>query len=80
MTWRLSEPRVHPSGWNVISLLDAANIVAETHVVPADDLRDHDIAQSCWCQPVEDEIDPKLFGHNAADQRERIEEAGNGKH
>jgi len=42
------------------------------HVVPRDDLRDHELTHECWCRPVinEDEI----IVHNSMDRREEYEE------
>lgn len=43
------------------------------HVVPVDDLREHELAPSCWCTPLRDAIAPKVISHNALDQREKFE-------
>ena len=43
------------------------------HVVPVDDLREHESSRHCWCRPVEHEEQPGLWIHNALDQRERYE-------
>lgn len=48
------------------------------HVVPIDDIREHEMHEGCWCDPVEeDDVDPSVLGtvilHNAADDREKYE-------
>jgi hypothetical protein len=65
--------RVHPSGWNVISMADDADIVREVHVIPVDDLRPHEPSRDCWCGTFEDDEDPTVIGHNSMDRRELIE-------
>lgn len=42
------------------------------HVVPVDDLREHDLMPDCWCEPTVDWIS-FVAVHNAADQREKFE-------
>ena len=49
---------VFPHGW-------------QDHVIPLDDLREHEIAQGCWCKPREED-DGVLF-HNSLDGRESYE-------
>lgn len=46
----------------------------EWHVVPRGDVREHETATSCWCDPVEDEEEPGLWLHNSADDREAFEQ------
>lgn len=41
------------------------------HVVPIDDLREHDPNCACWCHPILD--DEGVVIHNAMDRREQIE-------
>ena len=43
------------------------------HVIPIDDLRDHESSQVCWCNPTEDEECPNLFVHHSMDGREDYE-------
>jgi hypothetical protein len=43
------------------------------HVVPRDDLREHEISIACWCHPTPDEEEPSVIIHNALDQREKYE-------
>jgi hypothetical protein len=44
------------------------------HVVPIDDLREHDLSWTCWCQPRPDTECDDVCVHNAMDQREQYEE------
>lgn len=37
------------------------------HVVPHDDLREHDLTEACWCHPDEDD---GTITHNSLDGRE----------
>jgi hypothetical protein len=43
------------------------------HVIPRDDLRDHEDSADCWCKPQEDDETPGLFIHNSLDGREKYE-------
>lgn len=43
------------------------------HIVPLDDLRDHEADPACWCNPTEDEEDPGIWVHSAMDKREEYE-------
>lgn len=40
------------------------------HVVPLNDLREHDLNGSCWCKPTHDE---GVWVHHAMDGREAFE-------
>lgn len=40
------------------------------HVIPLDDLREHDCNEDCWCRPIEDE---GVYIHNSMDGREKFE-------
>lgn len=47
------------------------------HVVPNDDLREHDSLPSCWCGPrevLEEGMEVPVYVHNSADGREFIEQ------
>lgn len=49
------------------------------HVVPINDLRDHDESNSCWCRPVEIfdvTTDVGIWVHNSMDRREHTIEKG----
>lgn len=47
--------------------------MCEIHIVPLDDLRDHEPEPDCWCRPEEDVEEPGVWLHNAMDQRELYE-------
>lgn len=41
------------------------------HVVPVDDLRDHEFSEDCWCNPrIEEDV---VIVHSSADERELYE-------
>ena len=44
----------------------------ELHVYPVHDLREHDMARTCFCQPTPDTEEANLWIHHAADMRERM--------
>lgn len=50
----------------------------DTHVMPKNDLRDHEADPGCWCKPVKDD-ELSLYVHNSMDRREEYEE-GRKKH
>lgn len=41
------------------------------HIVPIDDLREHEDSIECWCQP--DEVEDGVIVHNSLDGREKYE-------
>lgn len=43
-----------------------------THIIPVDDLHDHEMSSDCWCQPILDHED-WVATHNSADGREDFE-------
>lgn len=43
------------------------------HIVPVNDLREHDTLHPCWCRPRPDDEHEELIIHNAMDQREQYE-------
>lgn len=46
------------------------------HVVPMNDLRDHEPHKTCWCNPTlldDDEHDGDVYIHHSMDQRELYE-------
>jgi hypothetical protein len=45
---------------------------ASTHVVPLNDLREHEEDATCWCDPRVDE-ELNLVTHQSADNREAFE-------
>ena len=44
------------------------------HVVPTNDLREHESSVSCWCSPTPDESEPNVYIHHSMDGREAFEE------
>ena len=44
------------------------------HIVPIDDLREHICDPSCWCNPTQDEEEPRLWVHHSMDLREEFEQ------
>ena len=56
--------------WQVVSGLDWPGT---QHVLPVNDLRDHNADQRCHCHPRQDTEEPRVWIHNALDQRERYE-------
>ena len=49
---------------------EAGNLVQ--HIVPVNDLYEHELILSCWCKPTIDDAD-FIAIHNSADQREKFE-------
>jgi hypothetical protein len=43
------------------------------HVLPIDDIREHEASMSCWCRPTEDDETDGLFVHHSMDGREQFE-------
>lgn len=57
--------------WKVESFVsDTGNLVQ--HIVPVDDIYEHVLLPSCWCDPTIDEED-FIATHNSADRREQFE-------
>ena len=42
------------------------------HVIPLNDLREHEVSPTCWCRPTPDE-EHDVFVHHALDGREAYE-------
>ena len=55
--------------WALIELLDSH----AAHVIPLDDLRDHDCGPKCWCKPEQDDED-LTWVHHSMDGREAFED------
>lgn len=53
-------------------LFDGSGSHLLTHVVPMNDLREHDTDGFCWCNPTVD--DDLVVIHNSMDERETYEE------
>jgi hypothetical protein len=60
-------------GVNLRGYLD----VRPVHVIPVNDMREHDEQPGCWCEPrVEAEGEGVVIIHNSMDGRELIERHG----
>ncbi len=46
------------------------------HVVPVNDLREHEASPLCWCKPRPDDEEPLCYVHNSMDRREHTIEKG----
>jgi hypothetical protein len=46
---------------------------AATHVMPVNDLREHDACIDCWCGPTPAEDEPRVIVHHSMDGREAFE-------
>lgn len=46
----------------------------QIHIVPVDDLREHEASSTCWCRPSQDADEPDLWIHNSLDGREEFEQ------
>lgn len=58
----------------IVKSLETPNAV---HVLPVNDLREHDESWTCWCKPgIERHGTCDLISHNSADGRELIEKHG----
>ena len=44
------------------------------HVVPLNDMREHEAKTTCWCNPTQDDEEPRIWVHHALDGREDFEE------
>lgn len=49
---------------------------SDLHVMPVNDLREHEMSLSCWCRPRRDVSQIEVVVHNSLDGRERIFETG----
>lgn len=43
------------------------------HIIPENDLREHEWSEHCWCMPTRDEEEPNAVIHHSMDGREKIE-------
>ena len=43
------------------------------HIYPVEDLKPHEMTDTCWCNPTVDDEDDIVI-HNAMDRREEFEE------
>ena len=46
----------------------------EQHVMPVNDLREHESNAQCWCNPTQDEEEPSIYIHHSMDRREEYEQ------
>lgn len=44
--------------------------MGRVHILPLNDLRQHEESSDCWCEP---KIDGDIIVHNALDEREKYE-------
>jgi hypothetical protein len=44
------------------------------HVLPLNDLRDHEAVRDCWCEPTPEVDRPDVIVHHSADHREQVGE------
>jgi hypothetical protein len=44
------------------------------HVVPLNDLREHDTSLTCWCHPTPEDDEPRVVLHHSMDERESYEQ------
>ena len=44
-----------------------------THVLPINDLREHEASKTCWCKPTQDDEEPLVWIHHSMDGREEYE-------
>ena len=58
------------SEWLSITGMAEGGLV--THIIPVDDLHDHEMSSDCWCQPRLDH-EHWVATHNSADRREEFE-------
>jgi hypothetical protein len=52
--------------------------MADVHVLPVDDLREHEPTRACWCAPTvtQEEDADAVVVHHSADGRELVEAHG----
>jgi nicotinamide mononucleotide adenylyltransferase len=48
--------------------------MSNVHVIPVEDLREHDVSVKCWCKPTPDDEEPWVWVHHSMDKREEYEE------
>lgn len=53
---------------------ETVEIGNETHIIPVEDMRQHDGNSKCWCNPlIEFELYGTIVTHNSLDERELYE-------
>ena len=48
-------------------------LLGDIHVIPLNDLREHEETEHCWCKPLRDDEEQRVVIHNALDGREWYE-------
>lgn len=43
------------------------------HVIPRNDLREHERSITCWCKPKPDDEEITVYIHHSMDEREKYE-------
>lgn len=49
---------------------------SDLHVVPVNDLREHEMSMQCWCRPYRSVSEAIVVVHNSLDGREHAEQVG----
>ena len=47
--------------------------MSDIHVIPLNDLREHEASNECWCNPQDSVSEPGIWVHSALDGRELYE-------
>ncbi len=55
--------------WAVIEVGDESGVIQSVHVLPIEDMREHEVSK-CWCNPRDDD---GVIVHNSQDGRELYE-------
>lgn len=56
--------------WVVVEVGDESGVVQSVHVLPIEDMREHELSE-CWCNPRDDD---SVIVHNSHDGRELYED------
>lgn len=49
------------------------NAMRDIHIIPIDDLKEHEHSDQCWCRPARDSEENRVVVHNSLDGREQYE-------
>jgi len=61
-------------GWDLIEFFNDFNTVVLKQLLPKNDLKEHALDCSCWCNPILEELETHdLLIHNSMDTRELYE-------
>lgn len=66
-------PCTDPEGTLADSEEQSRSDLDQYHIVPVNDLREHEASPDCFCKPLRDEEEPTVWIHNSLDQRESFE-------